>query len=267
MAPDMGRPFPLLKGGPHALIDICEPEQVYSAAQFAADARREIEAAHAGNKLPVLVGGTNLYFRALLDGLGDLPQADPAIRAELSTQAEADGWPALHARLSEVDPETAARLHPNDGQRIQRALEVALQTGEPHSVHLARQQAEPSPWTVHKLGLQLPVEQLNTRIATRFHAMLAAGFVDEVARLRQRSELSADHPSMRAVGYRQLWAHLAGQTDLAQATELGIIATRQFAKRQRTWLRKETDVDWHDAGNGIASAAQAAAAWCTAQYR
>lgn len=255
-----------LAAAPHALIDICAPEQAYSAAQFAADARREIAAAHAGNKLPILVGGTNLYFRALLDGLGDLPQANPEIRAELTAQAESDGWPALHARLSKVDPETAARLHPNDGQRIQRALEVAMQTGEPHSAHLARQQSQPLPWSVHKIGLEIPVEVLNTRITQRFHAMLAAGFVDEVARLRERPHLTADHPSMRAVGYRQLWAHLGGDCELAEATERGIIATRQFAKRQRTWLRKETELEWHDASQNLAKATLAATKWCSAQY-
>lgn len=255
-----------LAAAPHALIDIRDPEQPYSAAQFANDARREIDVAHASNRLPVLVGGTNLYFRALLEGLSELPQADAALRDELSAQAQQLGWPALHARLAERDPETAARLHPNDGQRIQRALEVALVSGEPHSAHLARQQGNSVPWAVQKLGLNLPVEKLNARIAQRFEAMLAAGFVDEVAHLKARPALTADHPSMRAVGYRQLWAHLDGRCGLAEAAERGIIATRQFAKRQRTWLRKEADVDWHDVTSGHGAALQAAIKWCSAQF-
>ena len=256
-----------LATAPHALIDICEPEQAYSAAQFARDARREIEHAHANNKLPVLVGGTNLYYRALLDGLGELPQADADLRAALSAEAEANGWPALHARLTKLDPKTAARLHPNDGQRIQRALEVALVSGEPYSVHLARQQAQQLPWAVQKIGLRLPVEVLNQRIAARFETMLAAGFVAEVAALKARPGLTADHPSMRAVGYRQLWSHLEGTIDLAEATERGVITTRQFAKRQRTWLRKEDGVDWHDVEQGHAAVIDAAMRWCSAQYR
>ncbi|MBR9813020.1 tRNA (adenosine(37)-N6)-dimethylallyltransferase MiaA [bacterium] len=255
-----------LAAAPHALIDIRDPEQPYSAAQFADDARREIDVAHASNRLPVLVGGTNLYFRALLEGLSELPQANAALRDELSAQAQQLGWPALHARLAERDPETAARLHPNDGQRIQRALEVALVSGEPHSAHLARQQGNSVPWAVQKLGLNLPVETLNTRIAQRFEAMLAAGFVDEVAHLKARPALTADHPSMRAVGYRQLWAHLDGHYSLAEAAERGVIATRQFAKRQRTWLRKEADVDWHDVTSGQGAALQAAIKWCSAQF-
>lgn len=255
-----------LAAAPHALIDIRDPEQPYSAAQFADDARREVDVAHASNRLPVLVGGTNLYFRALLEGLSKLPQADAALRNELSAQAQQLGWPALHALLAERDPETAARLHPNDGQRIQRALEVALVSGEPHSAHLARQQANSVPWAVQKLGLNLPVETLNARIAQRFEAMLAAGFVDEVAQLKARPALTADHPSMRAVGYRQLWAHLDGRYSLAEAAERGVIATRQFAKRQRTWLRKEADVDWHDVASGHGAALQAAIKWCSAQF-
>lgn len=255
-----------LAAAPHALIDIRDPEQPYSAAQFADDARREVDVAHASNRLPVLVGGTNLYFRALLEGLSELPQADAVLRDELSAQAQQLGWPALHALLAERDPETAARLHPNDGQRIQRALEVALVSGEPHSAHLARQQGNSVPWAVQKLGLNLPVETLNTRIAQRFEAMLAAGFVDEVAHLKARPALTADHPSMRAVGYRQLWAHLDGRYGLAEAAERGVIATRQLAKRQRTWLRKEADVDWHDVTSGHGAALQAAIKWCSAQF-
>ena len=256
-----------LAAAPHALIDIREPEQAYSAAEFARDASQAIDQAHQCHKLPVLVGGTNLYFKALLEGLGELPQADAELRAELAAQAQAEGWPALHARLESLDPVSAARLHPNDGQRIQRALEVVLVSGEPHSAHLARQQAAPLPWAVHKIGLRVPVDVLNQRIAQRFEAMLAVGFVDEVARLKARPALTADHPSMRAVGYRQLWAHLDGDTDQAEATERGIIATRQFAKRQRTWLRKETNVHWHDVASGHNAALQATTQWCSAQYR
>lgn len=255
-----------LARAPHALIDIREPEDTYSAAQFARDASAQIETAHAAGRLPVLVGGTNLYFRALLDGLDALPSADPAVRRALDDEARVHGWPALHARLADVDPATAARLHPNDGQRIGRALEIVQITGQPASALQGRATAAPAAaWAVHKVGLHLPVEALNQRVAERFAAMMDRGFLDEVRRLRARPGLSADHASMRAVGYRQLWAHLDGRCTLDEAVERGVIATRQFAKRQRTWLRKETGVDWHDAQTGLDAARAAAEKWCSAQ--
>lgn len=250
---------------PHALIDIRDPEDAYSAAQFAADAVAEINAAHARGVLPVLVGGTNLYFRALLDGFDDLPSADAAVRAALDAEAAEHGWPALHARLATLDPTMAERLHPNDGQRIGRALEIAALTGQAPSALQGRAASPPAArWSVHKIGLQWPVETLNARVEERFAQMMADGFLDEVQRLHARSGLSADHASMRAVGYRQLWAHIDGQCSLDDAVARGVIATRQFAKRQRTWLRKEQGVDWHDAGQGLNAPLQAALKWCTA---
>ena len=225
---------------PHHLIDILDPAESYSAARFAHDAQTAITAIQARGRVPILVGGTMLYYRALFEGLSDLPPADPALRLELEAEAERDGLQAQHARLSRIDPETAARLHPNDAQRVQRALEIHALSGEPPSLWYAR----PKAGGLHGRVLRIAVtpadrETLNARIATRFQAMFAAGFVDEVARLRARGDLHLDLPSMRAVGYRQVWRHLDGDYDRAEAERLGIIATRQYAKRQRTWLRGE----------------------------
>ncbi|WP_296892615.1 tRNA (adenosine(37)-N6)-dimethylallyltransferase MiaA [Thiobacillus sp.] len=226
-----------LARAPHHLLDIRDPTETYSAAAFCDDARRLMADIAARGRVPLLVGGTMLYFRALLQGLDDLPRADAALRKELEGEAAARGWPALHAELATVDPATAARLAPNDSQRIGRALEIFRLTGTPMSALLDRVQSE-LPYRVLQLAL-IPSHRvvLHQRIATRFDAMLAEGLVDEVERLRRRYVLNADLPSMRAVGYRQAWAYLDGDIDLKGLREQGIAATRQLAKRQLTWLR------------------------------
>ena len=231
---------------PHHLIDIRDPRQAYSAAEFVLDARRLIGEIRARGRLPLLVGGTMLYFKALTHGLDDMPPADPAVRAELDAEAREKGWPAMHAELARVDPATAARLAPNDSQRIQRALEVHRISGRPLSAfHTPKSIATDDQST---LGLPLislePADRgwLHERIAQRFDAMLQAGLLDEVRQLRARGDLHADLPSMRCVGYRQAWELLDAQTGDApfpveRLRELGINATRQLAKRQITWLR------------------------------
>jgi len=232
---------------PHHLIDLIDPTERYSAARFVADARAAIDAINRRGRLALLVGGTMLYLKALLEGLDELPEADAALRAELDAQAAVHGWPALHAELARVDPATAARLAPHDAQRIQRALEVWRLTGRPLSQ--AHGKARSAAQADRGAGLSLPLialepasrPWLHARIAERFDAMLAAGFVDEVRALRARANLHAALPSMRCVGYRQLWQALdAGAFDthcLDTARERGIAATRQLAKRQLTWLR------------------------------
>lgn len=227
---------------PHALIDIREPADPYSAADFRADALAAMKDITARGKVPLLVGGTGLYFRALQHGLSHLPEADAAIRARLAAQAELVGWPALHQRLREADRAAAERIGPNDAQRIQRALEVIELTGRPLSEQQRGGAGERFPWRVLKLAL-LPVERapLHARIAERFDTMLRAGFLDEVRGLRARGDLHPDLPSMRAVGYRQAWEHLDGATDAAEFRDRGVFATRQLAKRQITWLRGELD--------------------------
>jgi len=227
---------------PHHLLDIRDPTETYSAAAFCDDARRLMADIAARGRVPLLVGGTMLYFRALLQGLDDLPRADAALRKELEAEAAARGWPALPAELAAVDPATAARLAPNDSQRIGRALEIFRLSGTPMSALLDRVQSE-LPYRVLQLAL-IPSERavLHQRIAARFDAMLAAGLIDEVDTLRRRYALNADLPSMRAVGYRQAWAYLDGDIDLKGLREQGIAATRQLAKRQLTWLRSWPDV-------------------------
>jgi tRNA dimethylallyltransferase len=228
---------------PHHLIDILDPAQSYSAARFAADARTLAAQARARGRLPLLVGGTMLYFKALREGLDEMPAADPAIRAALDVEAAARGWPALHAELARVDPATAARVAPGDGQRIQRALEVWRGSGRPLSQwqqqwqqrHAAAPSAGEQAWPLVSLEPRSR-QWLHRRIAERFDAMLAAGLVDEVRALRQRGDLHAGLPAMRCVGYRQAWAAL-DRADLAPLREQGIAATRQLAKRQLTWLR------------------------------
>ncbi|PLZ00825.1 tRNA (adenosine(37)-N6)-dimethylallyltransferase MiaA [Burkholderia sp. WAC0059] len=226
---------------PHHLIDIVEPVNAYSAADFRADALRTVGEILARNGVPLLVGGTLLYYRALTAGLNDLPAADAAVRAALETDAAREGWPALHARLARVDAATAARLAPNDAQRIQRALEVFVLTGQPMSALLAAPRThdrDAARYRFVPVTLE-PSERgvLHERIARRFDAMLAAGFVDEVRALRARGDLHPGLPSMRCVGYRQVWAYLDGATDYAAMREQGIFATRQLCKRQLTWLR------------------------------
>ncbi len=226
---------------PHHLIDIRDPREAYSAAEFARDARRLIGEIRARGRLPLLVGGTLLYFKALLEGLDALPPADPAVRAVLEAEARARGWPALHAELARVDPATAARLAPADGQRIQRALEVWRITGRPLStLHTTKSGADGADWTRATPLFSLEPQDrawLHERIARRFDAMLAGGFLDEVAALRARGDLTPDLPSMRCVGYRQAWEALEAGRPLAGLRERGIAATRQLAKRQLTGLR------------------------------
>jgi tRNA dimethylallyltransferase len=232
---------------PHHLIDICEPTDSYSAGRFVADALECIHDIHGRDRVPLLVGGTLLYLRALLHGLAVLPQAAPALRAELDERARCVGWPALHAELARLDPQAAARIAPADGQRIQRALEVCLSTGQRIS-ELQRARVSPvADWPLRYWVLAPPERAvLHERLARRFAAMMAAGFLQEVQGLRARGDLTPRHPAMRAVGYRQLWAHLEGGYDLEEAVRRGIAATRQLAKRQLTWLRGEALGEWID---------------------
>jgi tRNA dimethylallyltransferase len=225
---------------PHALIDIRDPGQPYSAADFRADALPLMQQISAQGRVPLLVGGTGLYFRALQQGLSDLPEADPAIRARLSAEAEQIGWPAMHARLAQRDPLAATRIGCNDTQRIQRALEVIELTGRPLSELQRGGATTHFPWRVLKLALLPPDRSaLHERIAQRFDIMLAAGFLDEVRALRARGDLHAELPAIRAVGYRQAWEHLDGLTDAGEFRDRAIFATRQLAKRQITWLRSD----------------------------
>ena len=230
-----------LARAPHHLLDIRDPGESYSAAAFCADARRLMADIAARGRVPLLVGGTMLYFRALLHGLDDLPRADPGVREQLEAEAASRGWPALHADLARADPLTAARLAPNDSQRISRALEVYQLTGTPMSALLDRAQST-LPYRVLQLAL-MPSDRavLHRRIAARFEAMLAGGLIDEVKNLRRTYALNASMPAMRAVGYRQAWAYLDGEIGLDALREQGIAATRQLAKRQLTWLRSWPD--------------------------
>ncbi len=223
---------------PHALVDILDPTEVYSASDFAEDARQLIDQAHSRGKLPVLVGGTILYFKALAEGLAKLPEANAEIRDEIEAQAEQEGWPSVHARLAQLDPASGERLGPNDQQRIQRALEVFLMTGRSIDSHWQEQQALELPWNVIPIAL-MPEDraQLHQRIELRFNQMLEQGFEAEVIRLRKRGDLNLNLPSMRCVGYRQMWQYLDGELDWQEMHHKGLVATRQLAKRQMTWLR------------------------------
>jgi len=226
-----------LARAPHHLIDLLPPTEAYSAGRFKQDALLAMTAIRARGNVPLLVGGTMLYFRALLGGLDDLPPADPLLRAELEARAAVEGWPALHAQLSHLDPETGARLKPNDAQRIQRALELCLTTGGPMSALLSTRSVEPeNSWLEFAL---FPADRawLHQRINLRFAQMLEMGLVDELRDLRERYRLDASMPSMRCVGYRQAWRYLDGEIDAATLYEQGAAATRQLAKRQLTWLR------------------------------
>jgi len=222
---------------PHHLIDIRDPTEAYSAAAFREDALALMQQITQRSHIPLLVGGTMLYFRALLRGLDDLPQANAALRGQIEAEGAAQGWPALHAELAQHDPITAARLQPTDAQRIQRALEVLRVSGVPLSAQLTAAHSE-LPYRVLQLAL-LPSDrsQLHQRIAARFDAMLAQGLLEELAALRQKFALHADMSAMRCVGYRQAWEYLEGEIDQATLREKGIAATRQLAKRQLTWLR------------------------------
>ncbi|MFI4920045.1 MAG: tRNA (adenosine(37)-N6)-dimethylallyltransferase MiaA [Gammaproteobacteria bacterium] len=234
---------------PHRLIDILDPTESYSAAHFRADALAAMGEISAAGRIPLLVGGTMLYFDALQHGLSELPSADPKIRAALDARAAGEGWPALHAELAHLDPVAAARIHPNDPQRIQRALEVCYISGRPLSELQGRSAVESGEYRYVKLALA-PVERvvLHGIIEQRFGSMMTKGFLEEVVHLRGRGDLHPGLPSMRAVGYRQLWQHLDGECDLEEAVRRGVVATRRYAKRQLTWLRSEPDVTWFDSG-------------------
>lgn len=227
---------------PHHLIDLISPEASYSAGQFRRDALDVIAKIHTRGRVALLVGGTMLYYRALLEGLDDLPQADAALRTRIDTQAQLAGWPAMHAELARIDPSSAQRLSPQDGQRIQRALEVYYASGRPLSAWQQRA-GSPLPFDMTTVAL-LPTERsaLHARIAARFSAMLDRGLVDELRALRTRYKLHADLPSMRAVGYRQAWQFLEQEIDATQLREQAEAATRQLAKRQLTWLRSFSNV-------------------------
>ncbi|WP_397457823.1 tRNA (adenosine(37)-N6)-dimethylallyltransferase MiaA [Pseudomonas asplenii] len=247
----------LLAQFPHRLIDILDPAQSYSAAEFRHDALAAMAEITARGKIPLLVGGTMLYYKALLEGLADMPAADPEVRAEIEEQAARLGWQALHEQLASIDPESAARIHPNDPQRLSRALEVYRVSGLSMTAHRQRQSAQSTdaaasgrpqlPYTVANLAIAPANRQvLHDRIAQRFTQMLEQGFIDEVVALRRRSDLHVGLPSIRAVGYRQVWDHLDGKLTSAEMRERGIIATRQLAKRQFTWLRSWADLHWLD---------------------
>ena len=234
----------ILAEAPHRLIDFMDPAKSYSAAQFREDALQEIEDITSRGRIPLLVGGTMLYFRALLEGLSVLPSADQDVRARLDEAAAKIGWQGMHARLAGVDPDAAKRIHPNDPQRIQRALEVYEISGI--SMTQWQQQAKQQaalPYRVIKLAL-IPSDRqsLHEIIARRFQRMLDNGFIEEVQKLYDRGDLDLNKPSMRAVGYRQVWEYLAGDVTYETMIEKGIIATRQLAKRQHTWLRSEQDI-------------------------
>jgi tRNA dimethylallyltransferase len=238
----------LLARAPHHLIDLIDPVESYSAARFLEDAGTAMEAIAARGKVPLLTGGTMLYFRALQSGLARLPAADPVVRHRLEARAAAEGWPALHAELARLDPASAARIRPNDRQRIQRALEVMEKSGRPLSAQLG----EDLRGATRREDLRLvlaPADRkaLHAGIAARFDDMLHRGLVDEVRRLRDRGDLHAGLPSMRLIGYRQLWEHLAGGPPLAEAAGRAVAATRQLARRQLTWLRAEPGAEWFDA--------------------
>jgi len=237
----------VLAEAPHRLIDFLYPSETYSAARFRDDALREMDDIRAAGRVPLLVGGTMLYFRALEHGLSELPAADEELRARLEQEAAERGWEAMHARLAEIDPEAAARIHRNDPQRIQRALEVYELAGRSLTELCAEAVPEPFPYRAVKLAVAPPDRtELHRRIALRFRTMLERGFVAEVEALRARGDLNPDLPSMRAVGYRQVWNFLDGQCSYDEMVERGIIATRQLAKRQFTWLRSDEAVRWFD---------------------
>lgn len=247
----------LLAEYPHRLIDILDPAEAYSAADFRRDALQAMAEITARGKIPLLVGGTMLYYKALVDGLADMPAADPEVRAQIEEEAARLGWQALHEQLAVIDPESAARIHPNDPQRLSRALEVYRVSGQSMTALRQRQSAQSTeaaasglqqlPYTVANLAIAPANRQvLHRRIEQRFTLMLEQGFIDEVVALRERSDLHAGLPSIRAVGYRQVWDYLDGKLTSAEMQERGIIATRQLAKRQFTWLRSWTDLHWLD---------------------
>ncbi len=231
----------------HRLIDIRDPSESYSAADFRDDALREMQSITAAGKVPLLVGGTMLYFRALEHGLSELPAANPQVRKQLARQAADIGWPAMHEILRQKDPQAASRIHPNDPQRIQRALEVINISGQPMSELQARTAGNSLDYRLHKIIISPePRSVLHKRIEKRFDLMMKNGFVDEMKLLYSRSDLNTDLPSMRAVGYRQAWQWLEGNSTSEQMRDQTIAATRQLAKRQLTWLRRENACLWYD---------------------
>lgn len=231
---------------PHHLMNICDPSEAYSAARFVKDAQHAIESVRSRGRRPILVGGTMLYYNALLKGLAAMPGADEAVRRDIASMAAKDGWPAVHRELMRVDPQSAERIHPNHSQRLSRALEVYRLTGKTLTQFHEQEQASPldiaDALAIAIAPASRPV--LHARIETRFLEMMEAGFLDEVRSLKDRADLHADLPAIRAVGYRQLWSYLDGECSLEEAKERGVIATRQLAKRQFTWLRKWPDLQW-----------------------
>lgn len=236
-----------LARAPHRLIDIRDPAEPYSASDFREDALDEMRQISAAGRLPLLVGGTIMYLKRLLEGVADLPAADPMVRAQLEQERHLHGLAALHDELVRVDPESAARIHPNDPQRLLRALEVRRVSGRTLTEHWQAQHHETFPWRTLSIGLA-PLDRgvLHARIAERFDAMLDAGLVDEVAVLKARGDLHPDLPSMKSVGYRQAWMYLEGACDLETLRHRGIVATRQLAKRQLTWMRGWEGLHWVD---------------------
>jgi tRNA dimethylallyltransferase len=229
---------------PHHLVDLIDPHEAYSVGRWRDAAVQVVDEILKKDRIPLLVGGTMLYYRALTSGLAAMPSADPELRAEIDGSAARRGWPSLHAELAKVDPEAAQRIQPNDAQRIQRALEVWKLTGEPLSKLQLRKDA-PLPFALKAFALMPERAQLHAKIAARFDAMLAAGLVDEVRSLKSRFALHPALPSMRAVGYRQVWEFLEGRFSADELRSRGVAATRQFAKRQLTWLRGFGDVETH----------------------
>ncbi len=235
-----------LSQAPHRLLDIIDPAQAYSAADFRRDALKAMAEIVAAGRIPLLVGGTMLYFKALLEGLSPLPSADPTIRAEIERQAAEQGWDALHRKLQDLDPVAAQRIHPNDPQRLSRALEVFFISGKTLT-ELTQTSGEALPYQVHQFAIApASRELLHQRIEQRFHQMLASGFEAEVRALFARGDLHTDMPSVRCVGYRQMWSYLAGEISYDEMVYRGICATRQLAKRQMTWLRGWEGVHWLD---------------------
>jgi len=241
-----------LARAPHKLIDIIDPTESYSAANFREDALKEIKATLGRGKIPLLVGGTMLYYKVLQEGLSELPAADESVRAQLEADAEKTGWQAMHDRLAKIDPLSAQRIHPNDPQRIQRALEVFEISGKTLTDYWQQQTSQALPYNLIKIAF-FPENRdlLKQRIAQRFYQMLELGFIEEVEALRARGDLNLDLPSMRCVGYRQAWEYLEGVTDFEAMSEKAIIATRQLAKRQLTWLRKEQNCNFYDINPAI----------------
>ncbi|MGL9723618.1 tRNA (adenosine(37)-N6)-dimethylallyltransferase MiaA [Sodalis sp. (in: enterobacteria)] len=242
-----------LARAPHRLIDIRDPAEPYSAADFCRDALKEMAEITEAGRIPLLAGGTMLYFKALLEGLSPLPSADPEVRARIEREAEAVGWQALHRKLQQIDPIAANRIHPNDPQRLSRALEVFFVSGNTLT-ELTKISGEALAYRVHQFAIA-PLDRalLHQRIAQRFHQMLAASFEHEVSTLFARGDLHREMPSLRCVGYRQMWSYLAGETDYDDMVFRGICATRQLAKRQMTWLRGWRDVHWLDSDEPAAA--------------